>query len=194
LDQILEAEGAFRPVMRPTKYKVRSRLDRKGVLSDHHTRPLNSLRNILGEHARVYRAVVNGTLSTIEGVRLSFILREVRAAMEAVMAQEVREAAAAKEAAQAVAAAAQAEKPPLSVNIISIPEGYYHDPTDGTFHPDPPNALQLEHTPMPAPIEEPRAHSLSRSDLKVIDGKTSREELTEKLVELLANAGLADAE
>jgi hypothetical protein len=105
-----------------------------------------SLKNVLSERARVYRSVINGALTAIEGVRLSFILRKVRCTLKAVAA----EAARAAEAAAQAAAAAQVEKSPLVVNVMGIPEGYYHQP-DGGFRPSPPDTLQLEYaTPEPA--------------------------------------------
>ena len=152
MSQTLEAETSFSGAEKPSRDTTRRRIDKKGILCTHHTRPLNSLRNILSEHARVYRSVVNGALSTIEGVRLSFILREVRAAMEAVNAETARIEAAE----QARAAAEQVEKPPLVVNILPIPSEYQYNPGDGSFGPPPPDAPQLEHAP-PAPIEEPAA-------------------------------------
>ena len=122
MSQTLEAESAFSGAEQPSRYRTRRRIDKKGILCTHHTRPLNSLKNVLSECARVYRATINGDITAIEGVRLSFILREVRSALEAVNAEEVRIADA--EAARVVAQEAAKPYVPPQLNIISVPSGH----------------------------------------------------------------------
>ena len=53
------------------------------ILEPKHTRPLNSHRAIRQEMARVYRSCINGHISTGEGSRLIFMLREINAALAA---------------------------------------------------------------------------------------------------------------
>jgi hypothetical protein len=118
-------------------------------LSTHHTRPLNSLKNVLSEQARVYRSVVNGALTAIEGVRLSFILREVRCTLEAVAVEAA--AAAAAEAAAAANAAASVPLLPVSYTIVTIPTGHSVI-GDHVVPNEDANALRLEHTLAPEEV------------------------------------------
>ena len=150
LSEANEAGGPSR-----AKFHTRRRIDKpRGLLSHHHTRPLNTLRGILGEQARIYRSVINGALTSSEGTKLTYILKEVRCTMESVVNAEATEAAvnAAKEAATAAAT-------PFTVNIVSVPSGHFEQ-QDGSFAPDIPGHLQIEHAPQQ--ISAPRRSSSRR--------------------------------
>ena len=58
--------------------------------SGKHTAALNSLRGVRREQSRVYRLVVNGKMSSDEGARRIYMLREVRASLEAEPVPEIR--------------------------------------------------------------------------------------------------------
>ena len=133
-------------VLGPPRFKTGKRLDKPaGLMNWHHCRPLNSLKNILHEQSRVYRAMINGVLPTSEGTRLVFVLKEIRCTWESLDAANAAALAEAK-----AAAAVQAASAPLNISITSIPSGFYQQP-DGSFAPLTPEMLQIEHAPAPAP-------------------------------------------
>jgi hypothetical protein len=188
LSETIEVEGAFREVRRPVRYKTRSRIDRKAILSHHHTRPLNSLRNVLGELSRVYRSVINGSISTIEGVRLSFILREVRGALEAVTAEEARIEA--TEAARAAAAVTIEQHKPITYNIIGVPRGCYAT-KEGIDAADlPSEAIEDEASAPPPPVREFEPQSAREMQLLAELERLTPEELLARARE----AGFVDAD
>jgi hypothetical protein len=80
-----------------------------------HTRPLNSLMAIASEMARVYRSTINGMISTSDGARLIYQLKEIRAAREAINAE-------------AILAIANRPPPPpgdVTINIMTIPANHF---------------------------------------------------------------------
>ena len=127
----------------PPKYTA-NRVDRGGLLCANHTRRLDSLIAIASEMGRVYRSTINGLISTSDGARLIYQLKEIRGVREAVNAEAALNAA--KEAATPV---------PFTVNVISVPSGHFEQ-QDGSFAPDIPGHLQIEHAPqqISAPTEE----------------------------------------
>ena len=89
-----------------TRYRTKRR-DKGGVWTSHHARPLDTLRNVPIEVARVYRAMANGKLSSSEGARFTFVLRELRCCLES-------------EALEAENAARKAPAVPSEVNVSII--------------------------------------------------------------------------
>jgi hypothetical protein len=141
----------------PSRFQTKKRLDKPaGLLSWHHTRPLRTLKDILSEQSRVYRAMINGVISTAEGTRLVFVLKEIRCTREAIDAAEAAAAAVAAAAEAAAASTAQAQAKanaaPMAINIVAIPEGFYQQ-VDGSFAPMSPSMPQLEHTPEPEKLQ-----------------------------------------
>jgi hypothetical protein len=92
------------------------------LLSWHHTRPLKTLRDILSEQGRVYRATINGKLMPEEGARLAYQLRELRGTLEVIAATD---AAAKVAAAEAAAITARATYAPPAINIVTVPSGVF---------------------------------------------------------------------
>jgi hypothetical protein len=120
------------------RYRTRKRIDRSAeLLSSHHTRPLRSLRDILSEQGRIYRSVVNGVISSAEGARLVYMLREIRGTQESIVSAEI---------AAAEVAQANTEATPVRIDIVTVPEGHFLQP-DGSFRPMPEEMRQIEHTP-----------------------------------------------
>jgi hypothetical protein len=113
LSQISEGDEAV------GRYRTK-RLDNEGLLSNHHTRRLDSLRGVCGEQARIYRSMLNKKISTTDGMRLVFVLREVRCSLEAVAAVEAAEAEAA-----AAAKVVQSVYAPPNISITAIPSGLH---------------------------------------------------------------------
>jgi hypothetical protein len=141
---------------------------------------------IASEMGRVYRSTINGLISTSDGARLIYQLKEIRGVREAVNAEAAL--AAAKEAAKAAT-----EPAPFTVNIVSVPEGFYKQP-DGTFSPDAPGRL-IEHIPCEPvtraqPLEEfePRTERERRllAELEALS--------PEELLERARQAGYVDAD
>ena len=98
----------------PVRYQAK-RLDKGGLLSHHHTRRLDSLQAIGSEMGRVYRATINGLISTADGARLTFMLRERRCTQEAINA----------EAALAIANAPPPPPAKINVSIVTVPHGTF---------------------------------------------------------------------
>jgi hypothetical protein len=134
----------------PGRFKAK-RIDRGGLLCANHTRPLNSLKAVVSEQARVYRAMVNSVITLNEGVKLVFVLREIRSSLEALNA----------ETAAAIAYAPKPAPPAVKINILTVPSGTYVDQATmqrmsenaDTF----PQRQLLEHM---EPTSEPAASSL----------------------------------
>jgi len=160
-------------IVGPPLAKTTKRLDKPpGTMNWHHRRPLRTLKDILSEQSRVYRAMINGVISTTEGTRLVFVLKEIRCTREAVDAAE----AAAKAAADAAAIAAQtaAETSPMTVTVVTIPEGHYLQP-DGSFAPMP-EVMRLA----PA-VEAPPEPQTEAQLLAELEGLTN-EQLRERAI------------
>ena len=96
-----------------SRYRTK-RIDQVELLSSHHTRPLDSLKGVRAEAARVYRSVINGKLPSCEGTRLVFILREIRCAIEAEIAQ-----------AAIIAAAIPPQPTQVTISIVSVPTNHF---------------------------------------------------------------------
>ena len=96
-----------------SRYRTK-RIDQVGLLSSHHTRPLDLLKGVRAEAARVYRSVINGKLPSSEGTRLVFILREIRCAIEAEIAQ-----------AAIIAAAIPPQPTRVTFSIVSVPTNHF---------------------------------------------------------------------
>lgn len=151
LSEVLEITG-------PPRSQTTKRLDKPpGTMNCR--RPLRTLKDILSEQSRVYRAMINGVISTAEGTRLVFVLKEIRCTREAVDAAEAAAKAASEAAAIAAAAQAQAnaEATPMAITIMTIPEGYYQQP-DGSFAPMTPD-MQLRLAPPAEAPPEPQSQS-----------------------------------
>jgi hypothetical protein len=122
---------------------------------------LRTLKDILAEQSRVYRAMINGVISTSEGTRLVFVLKEIRCTRVAVDAAD----AAAKAATEA---AAIAESAPMTVTVVTIPEGHYLQP-DGSFAPMP-EVMRLA-----PPVEAPPEPQTEAQLLAELDGLTNEQ-------------------
>jgi hypothetical protein len=83
-------------------------------LCPNHTRRLDSLMAIASEQSRVYRATINGMISTSDGARLTYQLKELRCTREAI-------------ALEAAAATRNAPAQPgnVSISIVSVPAGCF---------------------------------------------------------------------
>ena len=112
-------------------------------------------------------------VSSAEGMRLIFCLREIRCSQEAVVAEARFEAA--------QAAATQAEQSPLVVNVVTVPSGYYQQ-LDGSFQPSP-EALQIEHQPLAAAAPEIETRSLAEERLLDELNSLSFDELKERAIQ-----------
>jgi hypothetical protein len=157
------------------------RLDKAGLLCPNHTRRLDTLKGVVGEMARIYRSIINGKISSAEGLRLIFALREIRCGLEAVNAAEV--AADEAEAAAAAAAAAQTAPSPATIVIKTIPEGHYWQ-SDGSYAPMTDEMMRrLEPPPqIDKPLLELQPRSSEEARLLVeLDG-LSDEQLKERAV------------
>ena len=56
-----------------------------------HTASLNTLRGVRREMCRVYRGVANGRIASDEGTRRIFMLKEIRACLEAEILTDVQQ-------------------------------------------------------------------------------------------------------
>jgi hypothetical protein len=99
----------------PPRY-VANRVDRGGLLCPNHTRRLDTLGAIASEQSRVYRATINGMISTADGARLTYQLKELRCTREA-MALEAENAT----------RKAPAVPSKVNISIVSIPAGCFID-------------------------------------------------------------------
>ena len=61
------------------------------LLPPQHTASLNTLRGVRREMCRVYRGVANGRISSDEATRRIYILKEIRAALEAEILTDVQQ-------------------------------------------------------------------------------------------------------
>ena len=61
------------------------------LLPPQHTASLNTLRGVRREMCRVYRGVANGRVSSDEATRRIYILKEIRAALEAEILTDVQQ-------------------------------------------------------------------------------------------------------
>ena len=135
------------------------------------------MRAVLSEQARVYRATINGLLSTADGTRLSYQLKEIRATQESIANVEAAEA-------EVQAASIAATPPaPLVVNVVSIPSGHFEQ-QDGSFAPNIPEHLQIEHAPQqlsaPEPVEG-RTQSSEEEARIINDLKSEINQLARKM-------------
>jgi hypothetical protein len=169
LDQIIEMEAI------PARFQVK-RLDKGQLLCPNHTRRLDTLRGVVGEQSRIYRSMINGKISTTEGMRLIFCLREVRCSLEAALAAEAAEAAQA-----AATAAANATPSTVNINITTIPEGHSVLP-DGSVVVPQDASRQIEHTPLPEP--EPEKPQLDEPEPAPEPAPVKKLELVPKYVPL----------
>jgi hypothetical protein len=122
----------------PARYQAK-RLDKGGLLSHHHTRRLDSLIAIASEMGRVYRSTINGMISTSDGARLIYQLKEIRAAREAVNA----------EAALAIANVPPPPPAKIDVSIITVPAGHFISPEQSQQIANGEFLKQVEHTSIP---------------------------------------------
>jgi hypothetical protein len=124
---------------------------------------LDSLKGVRAEAARVYRSVINGKLPSCEGTRLVFILREIRCAIEAEIAQ-----------AAIIAAAIPPQPTQVTISIVSVPTNHFvtaemaqqlsrgepllpkieHNPVEGIDEAQELQELQEAPTDEPAPAHE----------------------------------------
>ena len=114
--------------------------------------------------------MINGAISTSEGTRLVFVLKEIRCTREALAAADAVALAEAK----AAAATAQAAPTTLAINITSVPSGHYLQ-ADGSFAPMPDNMLQLAPpelnrlaAPEALPVEETTSQSAEEAEARII--------------------------
>jgi hypothetical protein len=140
---------------------------------------LDSVMGVAREMGRLIRLSYNGHLAVSELTGYVYALDKTRACLESAIALEA--AAAATAAAQAQA---DAKATPMTITIMTIPEGYYHQP-DGSFAPlSPDKQLQLEHMPAPEEklqLDEPDP-ALQPSEEEVIDNlKREINELARKV-------------
>ena len=61
------------------------------LLPRQHTASLNTLRGVRREMCRVYRGVANGRITSDEGTRRIFMLKEIRACLEAETLTDVQQ-------------------------------------------------------------------------------------------------------
>jgi hypothetical protein len=108
LSEIMELEET------PGRFKAK-RIDKGGLLCANHTRPLNSIKAVVSEQARVYRAMVNSVITLNEGIKLVYVLREIRSSLEALNV----------ETAAAVTNAPVQPPAPLQINIVTVPSGHF---------------------------------------------------------------------
>jgi hypothetical protein len=73
---------------------------------------------IASEQGRIYRATINGMISTADGARLTYQLREMRCTRESINAEAIQ---------AAVNAPKPPPPPPTTVNILTIPSGTFVD-------------------------------------------------------------------
>jgi hypothetical protein len=121
---------------------------------------LDTVQGIVGEQGRIYRLTCNGHLKPSDMCRMMFGLREIRASIEAANAAET---------AAAAAATVIQHEAPFGVNIVSIPDNYYHH-ADGSFRPLSSDMLQIAHAPeLPASLEpQPDVPQLTALEAKLI--------------------------
>ena len=79
----------FPPLARGIPLSQRQKLE--VLLPPQHTASLNTLRGVRREMCRVYRGVANGRVSSDEATRRIYILKEIRAALEAEILTDVQQ-------------------------------------------------------------------------------------------------------
>ena len=113
--------------------------------------------------------MINGKIKTADGMRLVFVLREVRCGLEAVNAAEIAQAEA-----QAVQIAARTDPTPVNIVVTEVPTGHFLQ-SDGSFAPLTPEMLRIEaQAPSEPPIEK------LQLDDPAPDPATARPELPER--------------
>ena len=147
-------------------------------------RQTTALSSVATEQGRIYRLAINQRITSAEAARFAYILREIRCSLEAVPEPVV------------------VEKPPMTVSIVTVPEGHFFSENEMRKMSGMPPIHVIEHTPekhlddwrAPEPVSEPIVEPpLEYAPRNAHDGaihhglhlvKTSREVFEDKLAAL----------